>query len=134
MTQIPNFVYVLLHHPDRLAAARADPRAGAGRGRGTVRYVPLGVGSAFARYAMEDVEVGGVLVRAGEPVLGSTARRIGTVRLRRPGQLRLDREQNPHMGFGHGVHHCVGRKLARMELQVAVARPRDPPARTAAVR
>ena len=87
-----------------------------------LRYVPLGVGSSFARYAKEDVEVGGVLVRAGEPVLGSlsSANRDGAV-FADPDRLDLQREQNPHLGFGHGVHHCVGAQLARMELQVAVS-------------
>ncbi|MEK8107220.1 cytochrome P450 [Micromonospora sp. M12] len=50
----------------------------------------------------------------------SSANRDGTV-FADPDRLDLDREQNPHLGFGHGVHHCVGAQLARMELQVAVA-------------
>ncbi|MEG8184039.1 cytochrome P450, partial [Nocardia terpenica] len=33
----------------------------------------------------------------------------------------LTRENNPHMAFGHGVHHCLGAQLARVELQVALA-------------
>jgi cytochrome P450 len=37
-----------------------------------------------------------------------------------PDELRLDRAANPHIGFGHGVHHCIGAQLARMELQVAL--------------
>jgi cytochrome P450 len=34
--------------------------------------------------------------------------------------LDLARKENPHVGFGHGVHHCLGAPLARMELQVAL--------------
>ncbi|WCN79584.1 cytochrome P450 [Micromonospora sp. LH3U1] len=122
VTQIPNFIYVLLHNPDQLARLRADPSLVPAAVEELLRYVPLGVGSSFARYAKEDVEVGGVLVRAGEPVLGSlsSANRDGTV-FADPDRLDLEREQNPHLGFGHGVHHCVGAQLARMELQVAVA-------------
>ncbi|MFB9237699.1 cytochrome P450 [Plantactinospora siamensis] len=121
VTQIPNFVYVLLQNPDQLAALRADPALVPAAVEELLRYVPLGVGSSFARYAKEDVEVGGVLVRAGEPVVGSlsSANRDGTV-FPDPDRVDLRREQKPHLGFGHGVHHCVGAQLARMELQVAV--------------
>ncbi|MGW1056879.1 cytochrome P450 [Micromonospora rubida] len=121
VTQIPNFVYVLLHHPDEWARLRADrslvPRAV----EELMRFVPLGVTAAFARYAKEDVEVGGVLVRAGEPVVVSipSANRDETV-FPDADRLDLGREVNPHLGFGHGVHHCVGAQLARMELQVVL--------------
>ena len=121
VTQIPNFMYVLLQYPEQLAQLRADPSLIPAAVEELLRYVPLGVGSSFARYAKEDVEVGGVLVRAGEPVLGSlsSANRDGEV-FTDPDRLDFGREDNPHMGFGHGVHHCVGAQLARMELQVAV--------------
>jgi cytochrome P450 len=38
-----------------------------------------------------------------------------------PDELDLARTYNPHLAFGHGVHHCLGAPLARMELQVALA-------------
>ncbi|MCP2260143.1 Cytochrome P450 [Streptoalloteichus tenebrarius] len=117
-TQLPNFVYVLDRERDQwdLLLERPDlvPRAV----EELVRWVPLGVSSAFPRYAREDVEVGGVLVRAGEPVLASVA---SANRDRRvfadPDRLDILREDNPHIGFGHGPHHCLGAQLARMELQ-----------------
>ncbi|MFI1191747.1 cytochrome P450 [Micromonospora sp. NPDC020750] len=121
VTQIPNFVYVLLHHPDEWARLRADrslvPRAV----EELMRFVPLGAAAAFARYAKEDVEIGGVLVRAGEPVVVSipSANHDETV-FPDADRLDLGREVNPHIGFGHGVHHCVGAQLARMELQVVL--------------
>ncbi|MDI5942023.1 cytochrome P450, partial [Micromonospora sp. DH15] len=121
VTQIPNFAYVLLQHPDEWARLRADrtlvPRAV----EELMRFVPLGATAAFARYAKEDVEIGGVLVRAGEPVVVSipSANRDETV-FADADRLDLGREVNPHLGFGHGVHHCVGAQLARMELQVVL--------------
>jgi cytochrome P450 len=122
VTQIPNFVYVLLTHPEQLARLRAEPDLVPTAVEELMRYVPLGVASSFARYAVEDVELGGVLIRAGDPVIGSlgSANRDGEV-FAEPETLDLHRSTNPHIGFGHGAHHCVGAQLARMELQVAVA-------------
>ncbi|MEU6428567.1 cytochrome P450 [Microbispora sp. NPDC046973] len=120
-SQIPNFVYVLLTHPEQLAALRADldliPRAV----EELMRFVPLGGGASIARYALEDVELGGVTVRAGEPVVVSlvSANRDESV-YTNPDDLEFDRQQASHVGFGHGAHHCLGAPLARMELQVAL--------------
>jgi cytochrome P450 len=120
-TQIPNFVYLLLTNPDQLAALRADldlvPRAV----EELLRYIPAGAGSSQPRYALEDVELGGVTVRAGEPVVvdRSSANRDETV-YTDPEELDLTRKEAPHIGFGHGAHHCLGAPLARMELQVTL--------------
>ncbi|WP_433389405.1 cytochrome P450 [Micromonospora sp. KLBMP9576] len=121
VTQIPNFVYALLTHPDEWDRLRARPELVPDAVEELMRFVPLGASSAFARYALEDVELGGVLVRAGEPVLVSisSANRDETVFVE-PDRLDLTRQANPHLGFGHGVHHCVGAQLARMELQVVL--------------
>jgi cytochrome P450 len=121
VTQIPNFVYVLLTNPDEWARLRAEPGLLPSAVEELTRYVPLGATAAFARYAKEDVELGGVLVRAGEPVIVSipSANRDEAV-FDHPDQLDLGRAVNPHVGFGHGVHHCVGAQLARMELQVVL--------------
>ncbi|WP_308440837.1 cytochrome P450 [Catellatospora chokoriensis] len=121
VTQLPNFVYVLLTNPDRFAELRADPSLVPAAVDELMRYVPLGTAAAFARYATEDVMVGDVLVRAGEPVLGAlaSANRDDKV-FEHPDELDFHRESNPHLGFGHGPHHCVGAQLARMELQVAL--------------
>ncbi|GLZ12044.1 cytochrome P450 [Actinomadura sp. NBRC 104425] len=120
-SQIPNFVYVLLTHPEQLALLRADlglvPRAV----EELMRYVPLGLAGGGARYALEDVELGGVTVRAGEPVVVAlpSANRDEAV-YSDPDRLDLRRQEAPHVGFGHGPHHCLGAPLARMELQVAL--------------
>ncbi|MER7012602.1 cytochrome P450 [Saccharopolyspora sp. NPDC000359] len=120
-TQIPNFVYVLLTHPEQLAALRADLDGIPQAVEELMRFVPLGSGAGFPRYATEDVELGGVLVRAGEPVMVSTsaANRDESV-FSDPELLDLTRQEATHIGFGHGPHHCLGAQLARMELQVAL--------------
>ncbi|NBH05226.1 cytochrome P450 [Amycolatopsis sp. SID8362] len=120
-SQIPNFVYALQdqhEHWDRLVA---DPDLIPAAVEELLRFVPLGAGAGFARYATEDVEVGGVLVRAGEPVLVAVgaANRDG-LQFDDAEKLRFDRGDNHHLGFGHGVHHCLGAPLARLELQEAL--------------
>jgi cytochrome P450 len=121
VTQISNFMYVLLTHPDRLAELRARPELIPDAVEELLRYVPLGAAAAFARYATEDLDLGGVRIRAGEPVIAalSSANRDAEV-FDGPDEVDFDRGANPHLGFGHGVHHCLGAQLARMELQVAL--------------
>ncbi|QKG19785.1 cytochrome P450 [Actinomadura verrucosospora] len=121
-SQIPNFVYVLLTHPGRLAALRADPGLIPRTVEELMRYVPLGGGAGSARYALEDVELGGVTVRAGEPVVVAlqSANRDETV-YSDPDTFDPERGEASHIGFGHGPHHCLGAQLARMELQVALS-------------
>jgi cytochrome P450 len=120
-TQIPNFVYTLLDHPDEFARLCTEPELVPQAVEELMRYVPLGIGSAFPRYATEDVELGGVLIKAGEPVLASlgSANRDETA-FPDPDTLDVARPAGAHIGFGHGVHHCLGAPLARMELQVAL--------------
>jgi cytochrome P450 len=120
-SQIPNFVYVLLTHPAQLAEVRADPSLVPRAVEELMRFVPLGNGAGIARYALEDVELSGVTVRAGEPVLPvmASANRDGSV-YTDPDLLDLHRQETSHVGFGHGAHHCLGAPLARMELQVAL--------------
>ncbi|CAN5826329.1 cytochrome P450 [soil metagenome] len=120
-TTIPSFVYALLTHPDQLATLRADlslvPRAV----EELLRFVPVGAGALQARYALVDVELGGVTVCAGEPVLAAnqSANRDETV-FTDPDRLDLRRAEASHLSFGHGAHHCLGASMARMELQVAL--------------
>ncbi|WP_018331186.1 cytochrome P450 [Actinomycetospora chiangmaiensis] len=72
------------------------------------------------RVATEDVEIGGVTIRAGEGVVaaGEIANRDPEV-FADPDTLDVDRTPNHHVAFGHGVHQCLGQQLARVELQVA---------------
>ncbi len=71
----------------------------------------------FERTATEPVEVGGVLVETGQKiaVLLGSANRDPAV-FDGPDEFRVDRDPNPHVAFGVGVHFCLGAPLARMEL------------------
>lgn len=120
-TQIPNFVLALLDHPGQLALLREQPQLIGNAVEELLRFVPLGSGAGQPRYATEDVEVGGTLVRAGTPVLiAMGAANRDALRFEAPGTLDISRPANQHLGFGHGVHHCLGAPLARLELQEAL--------------
>nr|WP_323847482.1 cytochrome P450 [Allosaccharopolyspora coralli] len=120
-SQISNFVYLLLQHPELLAQLQSDLDLVPSAVEELLRHVPLGASSVFPRYATEDVDIGGVTVGAGDPVLVSlpAANRDRSV-FSESETLLLDRHDNPHVTFGHGPHHCLGAHLARVELQVAV--------------
>ncbi|CAN5822961.1 cytochrome P450 [soil metagenome] len=77
----------------------------------------------FERTATDDVEVGGVPVRSGAKVavlLGSANRDAAV--FADADRLDVGRDPNPHLGFGMGVHFCLGAPLARLELAIALAR------------
>jgi cytochrome P450 len=75
----------------------------------------------FERTATADVEIGGVLVREGEKIaslLGS-ANRDETV-FANPTEMDITRDPNAHIGFGAGIHFCIGAPLARMEMTTSL--------------
>ena len=86
-----------------------------------MRLIPLSAGAQIAYLATEDVEIGGVLIRAGDGVMASTAsaNRDETV-FPHADRLDVERPDIVQLGFGHGAHFCLGAHLARVELQVAL--------------
>ncbi|MEV7770825.1 cytochrome P450 [Kitasatospora sp. NPDC086791] len=114
-------VLALLRHPEQWELLRAKPELLDGAVDELVRYTPAAVSGGTVRVALEDVELGGTLVRAGEAVLPAviSADRDATV-FADPDRLDVTRSPNPHIGFGHGPHRCLGAQLARAELAVAV--------------
>ena len=116
-----NAAYLLLTEPEAGTRLRDEPELLGRAVEELLRHVQLTTGSFFPRKALEDIELGGTLVRAGETVLPSTlaANRDESVF---PGADRLDfdRTENSHLTFSYGIHHCLGAPLARMELQVAL--------------
>jgi cytochrome P450 len=119
--QITNMVYTLLTHPQQLDLLRARPELIADAVEEMLRYIVLG-NAINPRIATVDVQLGDVLVRAGDPVLsaGAAANRDRRV-FDCPHELDITRRLNPHLSFGYGPHFCPGAQLARMELQVSLA-------------
>lgn len=73
------------------------------------------------RVAKHDIELGGQLIRAGQPVtnlLGAGNR--DPQRFAEPDRLDLDRADAGHLSFGHGIHFCVGAALSRLEAPIAL--------------
>ncbi|MEV3993205.1 cytochrome P450 [Streptomyces sp. NPDC049837] len=119
--QISNIVYVLLTRPDQWAALVRRPERLPVVLDELLRYIPFRKGVGIPRVALEDVEVAGVPIRAGDFVHVSylAANRDPEV-FRDPHVLDPDRPVHPHMTFGWGGHHCVAAPLALAELRVAV--------------
>ncbi len=69
--------------------------------------------------AVEDVEIGDVTIRAGDPVLAlSNAANHDPSAFDEADEIKLDRGARNHLAFGFGIHQCLGQNLARMELQI----------------
>jgi cytochrome P450 len=114
-------VFAFLRHPSQLAAFLADPAGTETAVEEMLRYLTIIHLGAPIRAALEDVELDGQLVRAGETVvLGLPAVNRDPEMFPEPDTLRLDRvDARRHLAFGHGVHQCLGQQLARVELRVA---------------
>jgi cytochrome P450 len=112
----------LLRAPDQLAAVRADPALLPGAVEELLRYDgPLHVGT--TRFTDAPVEVGGVTIPADEFVMVSLlAANRDAERFEDPDRLDVTRQAGGHVAFGHGIHHCLGAPLARLEGQVAIGR------------
>ncbi|MEV6875404.1 cytochrome P450 [Amycolatopsis sp. NPDC051128] len=108
----------LLENPDQLALIKDDPGKTLDAVEELLRYFTI-VDAATARLCVEDVEVGGQLIRAGEGVLalGYAANRDETA-FENPDELDIERGARHHVAFGFGPHQCLGQNLARMELQI----------------
>jgi cytochrome P450 len=117
---IGNSVVALLRNPDQLARLRADPTKIAAAVEEFLRY-DAPVPHATFRYAVEPVTIGEVTIPAGaQVVINLAAANRDPGRYANPDLLDIDRAESRHLGFGHGIHHCLGAVLARMEGQLAL--------------
>jgi cytochrome P450 len=109
----------LLRHPEQLAAVRDDPDAVGPAVEELLRWLSI-VHSAIPRVTTTDVEIAGVKIPAGELVFVSlpSGNRDPDF-IDSPEVLDIRRGAAGHLAFGHGVHHCLGAPLARMEMRIA---------------
>ncbi|MFJ7158728.1 cytochrome P450 [Streptomyces sp. NPDC101118] len=110
----------LLRHPDQLAALRADPALLEGAVEEVLRYDGPVTAAAF-RYAAAPLEIGGTRIPAGDSVMLSLASASRDPRhFPDPDRFDIRRPPRGHLAFGHGIHHCLGAPLARLEGRVAL--------------
>ncbi|MFF8831899.1 cytochrome P450 [Streptomyces sp. NPDC015131] len=111
--------FALLRHPEQAALLRTDPESADQAVEELLRH--LSIVHTGIRTALEDVDLDGQLIRAGESVtLSVQAANRDPARFAEPDTLDLRRRATGHLAFGHGMHQCLGQQLARVELRVAL--------------
>ena len=117
---ISNGVRALLTHPEQLAQLRAEPELLPGAVEEILRFDSPSQ-SALPNFANAPIDVAGQTIAAGEMVFISLmAANRDAHRFSQPDQFDITRHESGHMSFGHGIHHCVGAPLARLEGQIAL--------------
>lgn len=114
-------ITALLTHPDQLDLVRIGERSWTEvvdeslRWQTPVPYMPL-------RYAVEDIDLDGVVIARGDAILAAfgAANRDAALHGDTADEFDITREVKQHLAFGHGVHHCVGATLARLEAEIAL--------------
>ena len=114
-------VLALLQNPEQADLLREtdDPKLVANAVEELMRYLSI-IQNGQRRVALEDIEIAGVTIKAGDGVIIDLAPADWDPnQFADPDRLRLDRENaGQHLGFGYGRHQCVGSQLARAEMQI----------------
>ncbi|MGP3987349.1 cytochrome P450 family protein [Streptomyces sp. 3N207] len=119
---ISSTLYSLLTHPDQLELLRTSPELTEGAVEESLRYNSP-VHAAAYRFAAEPLELAGTRIAAGDAVLVSLAAASRDPRhFPDPDRFDIRRSARGHLGFGHGLHHCLGAPLARTEAAIALRR------------
>ncbi|TDD06117.1 cytochrome P450 [Nonomuraea deserti] len=108
----------LLKHPEQLAMITADPDKTPMAVEELLRYFTI-ADTVTSRVAIEDVQIGGASIKAGQGVIvSSLSAGWDPAVFTDPAELDIERGARHHLAFGFGPHQCLGQNLARMELQV----------------
>ncbi|MFG2859664.1 cytochrome P450 [Streptomyces sioyaensis] len=117
-----NAVHALLTHPDQLQLVLAGQVSWKDVIEETLRWAPS-IASLPLRFAVEDIDIpGGPTLRKGEAILPgyAAAGRDPAFHGDTAADFDIRRTDPEHLAFGHGVHHCLGAPLARMEARIAL--------------
>lgn len=113
-----NGMLALLQHPEQLRLLRQDPSLIPGAVEELLRYTSP-VSLSDERWATEDIELHGKVIRKGDMVLAALISANSDAHQFHSGELDVTRSENQHLAFGKGIHFCLGAPLARLEGQVA---------------
>ncbi|GAB2926229.1 cytochrome P450 [Nonomuraea sp. NPDC052634] len=109
----------LLRHPDQLGLLRKEPERWGAAVEELLRWLSI-VHSGTIKVTTTEVEVSGVRIPEGELVVCALpAANRDPAFVPDPERLDISRGEMGHVAFGHGVHHCLGAPLARMEMTIA---------------
>ncbi|MER6129998.1 cytochrome P450 [Streptomyces sp. NPDC001795] len=112
-------LFLLLTRPELLERLRARPDLWDAALDELLRWIPHRTAVGLARIALEDVDLHGLRIQAGDPVYVSylAANRDPDV-YPDPDGIVVDRDPNPHLAFGNGPHYCTGALLARLQIEL----------------
>ncbi|MBW2316693.1 MAG: cytochrome P450, partial [Deltaproteobacteria bacterium] len=114
---IGNTMWGLLQHPDQIALLRAEPERFPRLPDEALRYD--GTAQAVSRFTMDEAEIGGVKIPAGETVLGLLgAGNHDPDEFANPDTFDVTREKFLPLSFGGGIHFCLGSQLAKAEIEI----------------
>ncbi|MEU0473763.1 cytochrome P450 [Streptomyces olivaceus] len=118
---VGQMLFLLLTRPELMTRMRERPEARGPALDELLRWISHRTSVGLARIALEDVDVRGTRIAAGDPVYVSylAANRDPDV-FPDPDRIDLDREPNPHLAYGNGHHFCTGAVLARMQTELLV--------------
>lgn len=111
--------WLMAENPEQFALLREKPEAAPDWLEEMLRYLTIDE-KLTPRIALEDVRIGAHIVKAGDTV---TCSLLGANRSGFPGpddRFDITRERTPHVAFGHGIHHCLGRPLAELVFRSAI--------------
>ncbi len=112
-------LFLLLTRPELLGRLCDRPESWDAALDELLRWIPHRTAVGLARIALEDIDLRGLRIRAGDPVYVSylAANRDPDV-FPDPDRIDVDRDPNPHLSFGNGPHYCTGALLARLQIEL----------------
>lgn len=113
--QLAVAVLLLVTHPEQMALLRERPELVDGAIEEVLRYGSV-VEAPSPRVALADVRVAGQDIRTGEVLTCSML----AINRARGDRFDITRQDRTHLSFGHGIHHCIGAPLVRLELRVVL--------------